>query len=318
MRLPINICSEETIVDPSNSSITKNENLSSKISKISRELLAYLQDTNFPYFSQILLLSALPHFNSKLDDVKVPSKKILEDTLKINITTFKEKIQKYKKSLQSLGLEIELVGKKYVKQIIFRFSDQMKEKIAASKKGYTYLREDFVTWFKGLVTKYPIQRDSSTQNFFILSIIASTWDTTDIMTVGIKKLAERIGLHNLIKKREQTKIKETLTKYLGYLEQEGVIINSEVAQPLQIRFKVLNVNSQKKAEKLQQKEEKAKDTKETTQETKKVVNIIKKPTVSNTPTSNNHPPISPTSTKPPTQRPKKVPKGFGDRLKKQK
>jgi hypothetical protein len=131
------------------------------------------------------------------------------------------------------------------------------------------------------------------------------------MTVGIKKLAEMIGLQNLIKKREQSKIKKVITDYLGYLEQEGLVINSEVVLPLQVRFKVLNINSQKKEEKIQQKEEKAKETKETTQETKKVISIIKKQTVSNTPTTNNNP-ISPTSNKPPTQKPKKVPKGFGD------
>jgi hypothetical protein len=236
--------------------------------KLNREFLNYLLNPNFPYFLKKLLLLILPYFDAQLNDTKIEAKKIL-GVLNIKITDFEKNLKNNRNHLQSIGLEIETLdgnkkglqrptqkGKRsseYTKIIEFRFSNQIKEK-CASNKGYVYFRSDFVSWFQKLVAKYHTGHAVATHNFLILTLLVSTWDITTIVNIDIKKLAETVGMQNKLKKRYVAGMKTTLTKYLNYLKEDGLIEISEITKPNELRFKLLNVNAKKKEAKLQQKE----------------------------------------------------------------
>jgi len=247
-----------------NPQIEHNLKTNQKHQKVARFWLKYLENPNIPYRHQKVLLQVLlsPHFDKNLNTVYIPCSEIYGIFSK-NRKEFEEYLQKSGDIEKTMGLTFtpvndkkkELTPGKNAKFYAIRFDDKIKSECLKDTHGYTYLRQDYVKWFHGIVTKYNVKNAVDTQCFFILSVITSTWDITDLINIEYKKLAQKMGLKNLLESRHTSNLKKLIKKYLGYLEEEGLVKRSEVAPPTQVVFKTTNANTEKKELKSQQKRE---------------------------------------------------------------
>jgi hypothetical protein len=238
-----------------------------KFAKMPRFFINILENPKIDYHARKVLALVLPYFDKNWESpyTDIPADKILDKLDKYNK---RGKFLDFANSLEAeIGLTFEPItekddkrrrvkGREHCKFFRVRFIPEVKEGLKNDKTGYTYLRRDYFEWFQLILKKYKFKNAVTINSFFCLTIKASTWDIP--LNIGVKRLTEEIGLKDKIKYSRDGKIKTDIPKYLGYLEQEGLIKIVPSLNDSQVVFTPTNYNSDRKEKKRQQKEEKLK------------------------------------------------------------